>query len=484
MKPSWPPRREFIRGLDNAIFPLVEIRVAKMNFNLASRRVGGIVSVAIAWFPLCGCSPDTISSPRAAGWSLQREQPPEHSQAATTPANLDWPNLFGPEQNSICRERGLNFQWPEQGPPVVWKNSIGAGYTAPVASEGRMILFHRLGDEEIVESLDAESGLSHWRYAYPTAYQCQFEYSDGPIATPIVEPDRVYTLGAEGEFVCLDGAGRLIWRRSLAREYHVPEALFGVGGSPLLEGDRLILNLGGQNPAAGIIAIDKQSGETLWTATDHAASYSTPVAATIHGRRMVFLLTDFGLVALDPADGRVWWSLPFRSRIPDSPNATSPLVSGDTVLVSMGNGLGSLAARVLPDGSCEELWRDRRVLDSQWNNLIAVDGFVYGYSSARAMGENFRCVELATGRLCWKWRSELRRGASLAVDGHFILWGEYGHLGSMKIDPVAPRLVSMTAKPLLERPCYTVPIVYRGRLYLRNETTLLCLDLRGVSTQP
>jgi len=437
------------------------------------------ITAALLCMSLAGCSQSADSATQVASPTFPAEQPALTPGDSATPAvEPSWPNLFGPEHNSISQETGLNFQWPATGPPELWRRPIGEGYTSPVAIDGRLVVFHRMGDEEIVESINAESGETEWTYAYPTSYVCKYEYSDGPASSPVVEHDRIYTLGAEGELVCLDGAGSPLWQRSIAREYHVPEALFGVGGSPLLEGDQLIINLGGTEPAAGIIAIDKHTGRTLWTATDHRASYSTPVAATIHRRRMVFVLTDDGLVALDPANGRVFWSIPFRARTVDSPNATSPAVSGDTVLISMGNGLGSLVVRVLPDGSYEELWRDRRVLDSQWNNLVIVDGFIYGYASTRAAGENFRCVELATGKLAWKWRSDLRRGASLAAQEHMILFGEFGHLGSMKIDPAAPQLVSMTAEPLLTKPCYTVPILYCGRLYLRNVKTLLCLDLR------
>jgi hypothetical protein len=182
-------------------------------------------------------------------------------------------------------------------------------------------------------------------------------------------------------------------------------------------------------------------------------------------------------VSLKPITGKVRWSIAFRPKNPEKVNATSPLVYHDMVLVSAYS-LGSLCVRVLPDGGFEELWRDGRVLDSQYSNLVCVDGFVYGFS-ATDKRRSFRCLDLLTGRLQWKFSSRwLAHGASIAVDGRFILLGERGRLGSMKINRVKPRETYVTEKSMIKGPCYTAPALHRGLLYLRNEETLLCLDLR------
>jgi outer membrane protein assembly factor BamB len=343
----------------------------------------------------------------------------------------------------------------------------------------RLILLHRVGDDEVIECLDPETGRPRWEFRYPTHYQCRYRYSSGPYSTPVIDAQRVYAVGAEGVLHCLRADnGELIWRRNLSEEYAVAEGLFGVGSSPLLEDGKLIFNLGAADRDAGIIALDAATGRTLWTATDHHAGYATPIAATIHGRRLLFVVTCEGLVALDPADGRVLWQLDHQPQAPDSVNATSPIVQGDLVLMVTGPGPGSLCLRVKPDGGCHEQWRDRRVLDSQFNPLAALGGYVFGFTSSRQGGASLRCVELATGRLCWSWDSQLDRGTLLAADGKLILLGEHGHLAALAADPRQPRLLSMTPEPLLAAPCYSAPALFRGRLYLRNERTLLCLDLR------
>jgi outer membrane protein assembly factor BamB len=384
--------------------------------------------------------------------------------------------LFGPFHNSVSLEEEVLTEWPASGPPEKWRRPIGRGYSAPVALGERLVVFHRQEDEEVVECLDAESGATRWTFRSPTAFSPRTHYSDGPYSTPVLEADRVYALGAEGDLHCLDLTdGTEIWFRSLCREYEAEEGLFAVATSPLVDGDRVIVNVGARAQGAGIVALDKVTGDTLWTATSDGASCATPRAATIHGQRYVFVWTYDALVSLDPESGRVWWRIPFRANHPDTINASSPLIENDVVFVS-GYQLGSLCVRVLPDGSYQELWRGKkRVLDSQYNNLLVLDGHVYGFST---IGRSLRCVELATGRLVWKWDSRLRHGASIAVEGRLILFGERGRLASVDVDPRSPVQRAMTEHPVLAHPCMTAPALNRGLLYLRNEETLLCLDLR------
>lgn len=398
-----------------------------------------------------------------------------------------WPNLFGPTHDSVSSETNIRTQWPESGPPLKWRREIGTGYGSPICWEDRLVVLHRLGSEELVECFDAELGQPQWKHAWPTGFTSPTTdnisganaYSNGPYSTPIMDENRVYAWGAEGRLQCLDAAtGQPLWHRSLNEEYQARHegCLFPVAASPLLEADRLILNVGGKESGAGIVALDVQTGQTRWTATQDGAGYATPVAATLHGRRYVFVFTADALVSLDPADGRVWWRIPFRARNLDVINATSPMVHGDLVFVS-GYQLGNLCVRVLPDGSYQELWRDkRRNLDSQYNNLLCLDGNVYGFS---ALDRSFRCLELATGNVRWKWLSDIGRGASLAAGGRILLLGERGHLGSIEIDPSEARPVCITSDSLLDgQDCFSSLALHRGLLYLRADKTLLCLDLR------
>jgi outer membrane protein assembly factor BamB len=361
---------------------------------------------------------------------------------------------------------------------VKWRRKVGNGFGAAVALGDKLVLLHRVGDEEIVECFGAETGKTLWQFTYPTTYETPSAYSSGPYSTPLLEGDRVYAWGAQGQFHCLHlDDGEPLWSRMLNDEYRPDQGFFPVAASPMIENELIVVNVGGTVGASGIVAMNKHTGENVWMATDHGQGCATARAATIHGRRLLFLLTNDGLVCLDPPTGAVLWVVDYRPKNPEMENATSPLVYHDLVMVSV-YAFGSLCVRVLPDGTYEELWRNLRTLDSQYNTLICVDGYVYGFSALQR-GASFRCLDLTTGELQWKFRSRwLGRGMALAVDEKFLLLGDRGRLGWMDVDPRQPVERAATEAPILEGPCYTAPALHRGLLYVRDEHELICLDLR------
>ena len=133
---------------------------------------------------------------------------------AAEPVGEDWPNFLGPHFNATSRETGLLKSWPPGGPPVLWSRQLGASYSAPVTSRGHLVLFHRLGMEEVVECVDARTGVKIWKQSYPSTYVDQFGYNNGPRSSPTIDGSRVYTFGAEGKLTSLDfETGRILWQR-------------------------------------------------------------------------------------------------------------------------------------------------------------------------------------------------------------------------------------------------------------------------------
>src|SRR5579884_897287 len=237
----------------------------------------------------------------------------------------DWPQFLGPNRNGISGETGLRATWPKSGPPRLWPRSVGAGFSGPVVVGDRLILFHRLDDREVVECLNANTGKTIWTSSDATAYHDDFGFDEGPRSTPVVAKGRVYTLGAEGVLRCLTlDTGKQVWRRSLNTDYHVRKGFFGVATSPIVEGDLVLVNVGGKG--AGIVALNKDTGREVWKATDDGASYSSPSAATINGVRHVFFFTRQGLVSVDPATGKVHFRKFWRSRMDASVNAATPVI--------------------------------------------------------------------------------------------------------------------------------------------------------------
>jgi hypothetical protein len=176
----------------------------------------------------------------------------------------DWPCFLGPNGNGISSETNLIDHWPTNGPTLVWDVPVGAGYGAPSVRGNHLVLHHRIGDEEIVESFAVDTGRSLWRFAYPTHFIDPYGYNNGPRATPLLSSNRCYTFGAEGILTCLDLAtGKLIWQDDTSTNFNIPPAFFGVGSSPILENGWLIVMVGGQ-PDSGVAAFDPQTGKTIW----------------------------------------------------------------------------------------------------------------------------------------------------------------------------------------------------------------------------
>jgi outer membrane protein assembly factor BamB len=384
----------------------------------------------------------------------------------------DWPQFLGPERNGVYRGPALEA-WGAQGPRVVWRKMVGAGFSGPVVAQGRVILFHRVGNEEVVESLDARTGTTQWRYAYPTSYRDDFGFDEGPRAVPVVAAGIVYTFGAEGQLHAIDLAkGTRVWSEDAVRRFKVPKGFFGAAGSPLVEDGRVLANVGG--PEAGIVAFDAKSGKVLWTATSDQASYSSPAGATIGGRRLAIFLTRAGLVGLDPATGRVQFQRPWRARIAASVNAATPLVIGDLIFISAEYGPGAGLFRL--DGTMlAEIWASNDVLTNHYSTSVHHGGHLYGFHGRQEFGQSFRAVELRTGKVRWNQERFLAGTVTLAGDRLLIL----RERGELVLAPASPDGFTPIARAqILPGTVRAYPALSDGFLFARNENTLVAVDLR------
>lgn len=385
----------------------------------------------------------------------------------------DWPQFLGPTRNGVSPETGLQTAWPHQGPTVAWDKAVGSGYSGPVVAGGRLILLHRQGDEETVECLEAATGKPVWKQAYPTSYRDDFGFDNGPRATPLIGAGAVYTMGADGVLTSLDFAsGKLIWQRALNREYQVRKGFFGVGTSPMLEGDLLLVNVGGRN--AGIVALDRRTGKEVWKATDHEASYSSPVAATVGGRRLVFFLTREGLAALDPRDGAVRFSKHWRSRSQASVNAASPLVVGDEVFISACYNTGALLLR-FDKARADEIWSNDEAMSNHYGTCVYRDGFLYGFDGRQEEGARLRCVEWKTGKVRWT-KERFGCGSMILADGHLFIVNEGGELVCVEATPTVYREKARAA--VLSSPVRAAIALADGRLYARDGKKIVCWNLK------
>ena len=436
-------------------------------------------------------------------------RPAVGADLGTYGAGSDWPRFLGPTLDGKSAETEVVLEWPPDGPPLRWHVEVGEGYSMPSVARGRLFLFDRMGDTARLRCLDAETGAELWRSGYPTDYEDLYGFSDGPKTTPVVDGARVYTFGVEGKLRChrvVDG--RLLWEVDTAKRFGVIQSFFGVGSTPVVEGDLLIAMVGGspgdsprlqsgnvRGNGTGLVAFDKRGGEVRWTASDELASYSSPVIATAGGRRWGFSFARGGLLGFDPASGKVRFHFPWRATRAESVNASNPVIVGDLVFLSESYQPGSVLLRV-GDGEPVVVWKDPprpKSLKLHWKTPIHHDGYLYASSGSGSGDAELRAVELSSGKVMWK-EPGLGRSTILFVREHLIVLTEFGRLLVVKATPerytpvadvdIRGRLPSPAgaqttdAVPLLRHPAWNPPILARGLLYARGKDRLVCLDLR------
>ena len=446
-----------------------------------------------------------LAAGAAFGQTRLHQQPKPLPQGAVT---HDWTSFLGPSHNAVSTETRLSRTLP---PPLVWEFAKGTGYATPAVAGDRLLFLHRLADEEIVECLHAETGASRWQLRYTTAFEDRYGYNNGPRSSPVIDGDRVFTVGAEGKLHCLElGSGRIVWKRDLRAEYRVPQDFFGTASTPLVEERLLIVNVGA--PGGPCVAgLDKATGREVWRAGNRwGPSYASPVPAVVHGKRRVFVFAGGesapptgGLMSIDPATGHVDFEFPWRSRTHESVNASCPVVFDNKVFISASYRTGSALVEVRPDFTHRVAWTTQDFA-LHFNTAIYRDGYLYGFDGRNEPDASLACVDAASGRVVWReipeWTEtfEVRgrpqeqllgtyRGSLLAADGQFLCLGELGHLLWMELTPKGYKQVSRSWL-FPARESWALPVLSRGLLYVVQNTRdvirgtgprLLCYDLRA-----
>lgn len=423
----------------------------------------------------------------------------------------DWTAFLGPTHNGISKETKLLKSWGKEGPKLLWEMRKGTGYSSPAIAGKYLVYLHREGGQEVVECLDPETGARYWQFSYGTDFEDRYGYNNGPRASPVIDKDRVYTYGAQGKLHCLRlETGQLLWKRDLAAEFKIPQDFFGTASTPLLEGDRLILNIGAPG-GPSVAAFDKLNGRMLWGAgKEWGPSYASPVPATVHGKRRVFVLAGGesqppvgGLYVIDPANGAIDFQFPWRSRSYESVNAASPVVAGTQVFVSASYRTGGALLNLLPDGKHSVAWTSPEI-GTHFNTAIEKDGYLYAFDGRNEPDASLVCVERKTGKVMWRWTPEWDevlpgdggerkqrlgtfRGTLLLVDGHFLCLGELGHLLWLDLTPKGYKELARSWL-FAARETWSLPVLSRGLLYVSQHSRdmlrgsgprLLCYDLRA-----
>jgi outer membrane protein assembly factor BamB len=379
----------------------------------------------------------------------------------------DWPRWRGPNLDGISREQGWSTTWPKEGPPVLWRAQVGIGFSSFSVSQGRAYTLGNTANQDTVFCFDAEKGALLWKHTYPCALLAKY-YEGGPGSTPTLDGAEVYTLSKMGHLFCFAAdTGKILWQRDLVKEHGVAVPQWGFAGSPLVDGIRLILNVGTSG-----MAVDKRDGKLIWLTGKEAAAYSTPVPFVENGKEAVAIFAGKAVVALDRASGREFWRQPWKTNY--DINSADPILSGNRVFLSSGYGAGGGLFEI-NQGVSKEVWRNKH-MRNQINSCVLIGGHLYGISGQDGSLSNLACEDLATGELKWSAKAA-GFGSVTAADGKLIVLSDKGEL---MVAPASPAGFNPVARAqVLNGKCWTTPVLANGRIYCRNAAgSVVCLDVR------
>lgn len=385
----------------------------------------------------------------------------------------DWPQFLGPNRNGSTTN-AITTAFPKDGPTRLWRRQVGQGFSGPVVAEGKVILFHRVANEEVLEAFDTRSGVPRWRHAAPTAYVDDFGFDEGPRGAPCVRDGRVFTFGAEGRLSAVSLAdGKSLWAVDTKARFQADKGFFGFACSPLAEGNLVLLNLGGGGDA-GVAAFAADTGKLVWKLTDDEAGYASPVAMTRGGERLVLFFTRTGLEVVEPAAGKLRLRFPWRSRMNASVNAASPVVDGDEIFLTASYGTGATLLR-FKAGKVEPAWSGDASLSAHYATPVKHGEFLYGFHGRQEQGQDFRCIEWRTGKVRWSTEG-IGAGTVVLAGDRLVLLLESGEL---VIAPALPDGFKPLARAQILGGGTRAPFALgEGMLVARDKNQLVVLDVK------
>jgi outer membrane protein assembly factor BamB len=382
---------------------------------------------------------------------------------AATASAADWPQWRGPNRNGISSE-SISTSWPADGPKVLWRASVGTGFSSISISQGRAYTMGNTNNEDTVWCFDAAIGKTLWKHTYAAQLSPQW-YEGGPGSTPTVDGNRVFTISKWGNVFCLDAAkGTVVWQRDLRQDGVKPNR-WGFAGSPLVWGELVILNAG----TAGI-ALDRNTGRIAWSNGTDPGGYASPTRFVSGAGECVLIFAAKHLVALDPQSGHELWRQSWETAW--DTNITDPLVHGGSIFISSfsrGCGLFSVA-----DGKPVMTYTNS-ILRNHLSAGILVGEYLYAFNGEAKQETDFRCLHLPTGELKWA-RKDPAFGSLIMAGDKLVVLSEKGELLLGQASP--EEFKPLARAKVLGGVCWTPPALANGRLYIRNARgQLRCLEL-------
>jgi outer membrane protein assembly factor BamB len=388
-------------------------------------------------------------------------------------ADKNWPQWQGADRSGISMETGLLKQWPPEGPPKVWEiASLGQGYGA-VAIQGDFIYVQGTqGRSSVVYCLNRADGKTLW--SRTLGQSLDQDRGGGPRGTPTTDGDRLYALTEAGDLACLRlKDGSVLWALNILKEFKGSNPNWLLSESPLVDGERLIVTPGGIN--AGMVALDKMTGKTIWMATglSDPAAYCSCIVADVQGVRTVMTLTAKAAVGVRAADGKLMWR--YDKVANRTANITTAIFSKDKVFFTTAYNTGCALLQLKADKgevTAQEVYFSTDMMNHH-GGVVLVNGYLYGFSNA-----NLTCMEWETGKVVWRDRS-VGKGSVTYADGNLYLLGEANKVGLAEATPAAYKEISRFSIADQGRPSWAHPVVCDGKLYIRNQGMLTCYNIKA-----
>ena len=394
------------------------------------------------------------------------------STAAQQTAPAEWFQWRGPNRDGISAETGLLQDWPKSGPPQAWRTTgAGNGYSSFSTSDGRLYTLGARSGNEYVIAFDRATGKKAWETLNGRRYEN--DRGDGPRGTPTVEGDRLYVLGGSGDLTCLESAtGKKIWSINVVQKFGGVNPYWGYSESPLIVGDRILVNAGGRN--ASIVALSKTDGSTLWQQHSDGAGYSSPVLMRTGSLSQVIFFTDARTLAVDPRDGRLLWS--YNKANNGTANVATPIVRGTRVFVSSDYGTGAALLDVRAAGNlatANEVYFTREMRNHHASSVLVGD-HLYGFSSSI-----LTALKFDTGVMAWRDRS-VGKGSMIFADYRLYLYSEDGVIGLAEANPAGYREHGrFTLAQQSGLSTWSHPIVADGLLVIRDQDSVAAYNVRA-----
>lgn len=423
----------------------------------------------------------------------------------------DWPSFLGPRRDARCLESPIDTQFGLDGPTLLWEMNCGSGFSSPAVAGDRLVYTHRIGDETLIDCLEASTGKLFWRRRLSCTYVGRYIEDAGPRSTPEISGERVFVHAVDGQLVAFELAtGEVLWEANTTKDFESQDGFFGVVSSPLVVGGQLIQNIGA--PGGPCVAgFDVATGEFVWGAgTRWGASCASPIVAEVHGKRKLYVVAGGdsrpptgGLLGIDLETHALEFEYDYRSRTYESVNGATPLIADNRIYLTASYGLGSRGLALDAKGGVKQLWKNRH-MGQQFSSQVFLDGVIYGIDGVSGRVGSLVAIDPESGQELWRedlsfeqqvedkgtektFTFSVGEGSLLVVGDQLLVLGDYGNLVTLRPGKQGAKVLAQ-ASLFQASESWTPLVISHGLLYVCQNSRarfgastprLLCYDLRG-----